>query len=201
MVSFIDKLKKGMGAEEDSDQSQEITENPTEEVEMPELIVEKPRKRRKLKKMEIKAASIDEEETPKEEEKEKITIQEENTDNEPVANEEDEDLFEAEGQLAVDIYQTEKDLIIQSAVAGVNSKGIDIALEKDVLTIKGCRRKPESEKGDYFSQECFWGPFSREIILPAEVDPDKVLAKMQDGILTIKIPKLLREKRRKIMVS
>jgi len=62
-------------------------------------------------------------------------------------------------------------------------------LEKDVLTIKGCRRRPEEEKGDYFSQECFWGPFSREIILPAEVDPDKVSAKMKDGILTIRIPK------------
>ncbi|MFA5355402.1 MAG: Hsp20/alpha crystallin family protein [Candidatus Paceibacterota bacterium] len=193
MVSFIDKLKK-MGMKE--------PEEKTAETEL--ILEEKPKKERKSKieKMEIKSIALDDEVVEEKKEKskeEKIKIQEENTVGEMPSQEEW--AGSEEGQLAVDIYQTETDLVIQSAVAGVNAQSIDISLEKDMLTIKGCRRKIESENGDYFSQECFWGPFSREIILPAEVDPEKVMAKMKDGILTIRIPKILREKKRKITVS
>ncbi len=105
-----------------------------------------------------------------------------------------------EGQLAIDVYQTENDLVIQSAIAGVKSDILDISMEKDVINIKGSRQRPFEENGDYFSQECFWGPFSREIILPADVDPNRAEATMKDGILTIRIPKILREKKRRIVV-
>lgn len=187
MVSFIDKLKK-MGLKET--EVSDLEEKP------------KKAKKEKVEKMEIKSIALDELQKPeKKEEKpreEKIKIFEENTiGGMPPQNEE---WPSEEGQLAVDIYQTERDLVIQSAVAGVNAQSIDISLEKDILTIKGCRRKTENEKGDYFSQECFWGPFSREIILPTEVDPEKVAAKMKDGILTIRIPKIIREKKRRITV-
>jgi HSP20 family protein len=107
---------------------------------------------------------------------------------------------EPEGQLAIDVYQTENDLVIQSAIAGVKPEILDISMEKDVINIKGSRQRPFEENGDYFSQECFWGPFSREIILPADVDPNRAEATMKDGILTIRIPKILREKKRKIVV-
>lgn len=105
-----------------------------------------------------------------------------------------------EGQLAIDMYQTETELIIQSAVAGVRPEDLDISMERDIIVIKGNRKKPFEEQGDYFVQECFWGPFSREIILPAEVDPTKAEAEMKNNILTIKIPKIIREKKRKIVV-
>ena len=108
---------------------------------------------------------------------------------------------EPEGQLAIDVYQTENDLVIQSAIAGVKPDTLDISMEKDMINIKGSRQKPFEENGDYFSQECFWGPFSREIILPADVDPNRAEATMKDGILTIRIPKILREKKRKIVVK
>ncbi|GAH21149.1 unnamed protein product, partial [marine sediment metagenome] len=55
--------------------------------------------------------------------------------------------------------------------------------------------------GNYFAQECYWGPFSREVILPVEVDPSRVEAAMKEGILTIRIPKILREKKRKISIK
>lgn len=106
----------------------------------------------------------------------------------------------SEGQLAIDVYQTENDLVIQSAIAGVKPEILDISMEKDVINIKGSRQRPFEENGDYFSQECFWGPFSREIILPADVDPNRAEATMKDGILTIRIPKILREKKRRIVV-
>lgn len=111
-------------------------------------------------------------------------------------------LFESEGQLAIDIYQTEKELVIQSAIAGIKLKDLDISIEKDKLTIKGKREKPiENEKINYFYQECYWGPFSREIILPVEIDPSRAEASFKEGILTIRMPKIEREKKKKIEVK
>ena len=70
------------------------------------------------------------------------------------------------------------------------------------MNIKGAREKPiEESSTNYFYQECYWGPFSREIILPCEVDPSRVEATMKEGILTIRIPKIEREKKRKILVK
>ena len=109
--------------------------------------------------------------------------------------------FEPEGELAIDVYQTETDLVIQSAIAGVRPEFLDISIERDIITIKGVREKPFEESGDYFTQECYWGPFSREVILPVEVDPDRAEATMREGILTIRIPKILREKKRIIKVK
>ena len=113
-----------------------------------------------------------------------------------------EKLFESEGQLAIDVYQTEKDLVIQSAIAGIKLKDLDISIEKDRLTIRGKREKPaESEKVNYFYQECYWGPFFREIFLPLEIDPKKSQATFKEGILTIRMPKIEREKMKKIEVK
>ena len=112
-----------------------------------------------------------------------------------------EEWFEPEGELAIDVYQTEGELIIQSAIAGVKPEDLDISMERDVIAIKGIRQNPFKEEGDYFTQECYWGPFSREIILPTEVDPERIEAVMKDGILTIRIPKIMREKLRKIRVK
>jgi len=111
--------------------------------------------------------------------------------------------FEPAGQLTIDVYQTEKDLVIQSAIAGIKPEDLDISIEKDILIIKGIREGQfeGEEKRDYFFQECYWGPFLREIILPVEVDSNQIEAKMKQGILTIKIPKLEKEKKRKIEVK
>lgn len=110
--------------------------------------------------------------------------------------------FEKEGQLAVDVYQTEEELIIQSAVAGIKLEELDISIEGDKLTIRGKREKPiEQGESNYFYQECYWGPFSREIILPVEVDPSRAKATFKEGILTIRMPKIEREKKRKIEVK
>ena len=145
----------------------------------------------KVEEPEIKEEKIEvsREEVPeKEEKKEEVEIKKEKW-------------FEPEGELAIDVYQTETDLVIQSAIAGVKPEFLDISMERDVVTIKGTREKPFEEEGDYFTQECYWGSFSREVILPVEVDPDKAEATMKEGILTIRIPKILREKKRRIKVK
>ena len=119
---------------------------------------------------------------------------------EKILIEQDENL-ETDGQLTVDIYQTGSDLIIQSAVAGVDLKDLDISIDKDLVLIKGKRNRPNKEKGDYFCKECYWGTFSRKIILPVEVNCDKIQAVLKKGILTIQIPKKTKEGKKRIIIQ
>jgi len=118
------------------------------------------------------------------------------------SSEEKRDWKISEGQLSADIYETETELIIQTAIAGVQAKELDISLENDVLIIKGERENPTKDsKKNYFSKECYFGPFSREVILPREIDPSRVKATMEEGILTIRMPKIEREKKKKIITE
>ncbi len=98
--------------------------------------------------------------------------------------------FVGEGQLAVDVYQTAKDIVVQSAVAGIDPKDLDIAINNDMLTIRGQRRRQALvAQDDYFCQECYWGEFSRSVALPQEILADKIKAVYKNGILTITLPK------------
>ncbi|HEB46809.1 MAG TPA: Hsp20/alpha crystallin family protein, partial [Candidatus Nealsonbacteria bacterium] len=107
-----------------------------------------------------------------------------------------------EGQLAIDVYQTDSYIVIQAPIAGIRKEDLDISIENDVVIIRGDRKKPsEAEEKKYFYQECYWGPFSREIILPDEGDPSRAEASMKEGILTLKIPRIQREKTRKIKIK
>ena len=110
--------------------------------------------------------------------------------------------FEPEGQLAIDVYQTDGEIVIQAAIAGIKPSDLDISIENDLVTIRGKREKTfEKIERNYFYQECYWGRFSREVILPAEVDASRTEASMKDGILTIRIPKIEREKKRKVFIK
>ncbi len=97
---------------------------------------------------------------------------------------------EAEGQLAIDVYQTAKKIIIKSTIAGAKPEDLKISLHHDLLTIKGTRTAGEEIKEeDYLYRECYWGSFSRSIILPAEVDNKRVEAELENGVLTITLYK------------
>ncbi len=107
-----------------------------------------------------------------------------------------------EGQLTVDVFQTDNDIVIQSTVAGVTSQDIDIAITNDMVTIKGKRESAGSVKtSNYYYQELYWGPFSRSIILPEEIDSDKASASMKNGILTVRLPKLAKSKIKKLTIA
>lgn len=107
-----------------------------------------------------------------------------------------------DGQLTVDVYQTEDDIVIQSTIAGVDQNSIDISVTNDMVVIKGKRLGPDNIKqSDYYYQELFWGPFSRSIILPEDIDSDKARASMKNGLLTIHLPKLSKLKTRKVRIS
>jgi len=111
---------------------------------------------------------------------------------------------ETEGQLAVDVFESNNTFFIQSTIAGVKAEDLEITIEDDMVTIKGKREKPErneKEKRNYFYQECYWGPFSRQIILPEEGDASQAEATLERGILTLKIPKLKKKQKKKISVK
>ncbi|MCK4859940.1 MAG: Hsp20/alpha crystallin family protein [Candidatus Omnitrophica bacterium] len=111
-------------------------------------------------------------------------------------------LPEEEGQLTLDVYQTENDIVIKSTIAGVKSEDLDISITNDMITIKGARRQGESvPQENYYYQELYWGPFSRSVILPVDVDTEKAKASMKNGILTIRLPKTEREKTKVIKVK
>ncbi len=132
----------------------------------------------------------------------KIAIEEQPSSQEPIEEFKVDDWFEPEGELAVDVYQTEKDVVIQSAIAGIRPDELNIAVENDVVTMRGVRKNPnEAEQKQYLHEECFWGPFSRQVFLPEEVDTKNVKAVMKDGVLTLRLPKLKREKTKKIKIE
>ncbi len=109
---------------------------------------------------------------------------------------------EFEGQLAVDVYQTKDTVVIKAPIAGVRPDDIDVAISEDVVTIRGDRKDEKAvEKEHYYVQECFWGSFSRSVILPTSTIADKAVASLKDGVLTIEIPKVVQNKVKKIKVS
>lgn len=109
---------------------------------------------------------------------------------------------EPEGQLTIDVYQTSSEIVIESAVAGVNPEDLDITITPDSVAIKGHRRREQRVKDeDYIYQECYWGRFARSVILPQEIDPESSHATFKNGILTVHLPKLNKKKTRKLKVK
>lgn len=100
------------------------------------------------------------------------------------------DIFDMGGELVVDVFETGSDFVVLAAIAGAQIKDLDISVEDEMMVIKGERQNPHDHPDKkYFYQECYWGAFSRKIILPENVDAEAAQAEMDKGILTIKIPK------------
>ena len=193
MTDFLEKLKKGMNIEELPEEKSSVVLAAAKT---------KPGKRKKTQKIEVSPVrDFENREKPK---KEHISneVKKEKTEKKKIEAGEEKKWFESEGQLTVDVYQTDKEIVIQSAIAGIEPENLDITIENDLVIIKGNRkRKFIEEKKNYFYQECYWGRFSREIILPAEVDNSRVKATIENGILTIKLPKIEKVKTKKITIK
>ncbi|MBU4351118.1 Hsp20/alpha crystallin family protein [Patescibacteria group bacterium] len=107
-----------------------------------------------------------------------------------------------DGQLAIDVYQSQEEIIIQSTIGGVKPSDLEITIENGIVNIKGSRQKTETVvEDDYFIKECYWGSFSRQLVLPSEVDSSRSEATLKDGVLTIRIPRVQREKITKLEIK
>lgn len=105
------------------------------------------------------------------------------------------------GQLAVDVYETKERLYVKGRVAGVNKSDLDVSISDNTLTIKGTLSSGvEDNVENYFLQECYWGEFSRSIVMPVPVKEDEIEAVLKDGVLTISFAKVKQDTVKKIQV-
>lgn len=108
---------------------------------------------------------------------------------------------EEDGQLAVDVFQSDNEIIIRAIVAGLRPEDVDVFTTRDSVTIRGKRDGRRTGRENYFCQELYWGPFSRTISLSGEIDPDSVDAVTKNGVLTIKLPLINKNRTQKIRVK
>ena len=104
--------------------------------------------------------------------------------------------------LAVDVYETDDEVILKTAVPGVKSEDIGVSITGDVLTIKGETKAEEKvEKANYIRQERCYGAFSRSLTLPSTVVADKATAEFENGVLILTLPKAEEVKPKTIKVK
>jgi HSP20 family protein len=91
---------------------------------------------------------------------------------------------------ALDMYETENDLVVKASLPGVKPEDIDVSVSGDLLTIKAeVKEEKEVKEENYFRRERRFGTFCRSVTLPIEVDIDKAKAEYENGVLTLTFPK------------
>ena len=106
------------------------------------------------------------------------------------------------GQLAVDVYETKEKLVVKARTAGVNKSDLDVSIADNTLSIRGTLSAGnEDDVLNYFVQECYWGEFSRSLVLPIAVKEDEVEASLKDGVLTITFTKVKQDTVKKIQIQ
>ena len=109
---------------------------------------------------------------------------------------------EEEGELTVDIYDDDDEIVIQAFIGGVKPEDMDVQVTDDLVTLRGKRARSQEVQDDkFFYHELYWGVFARSIVLPQEVISDEAEASMKNGLLTIKLPKRDRNKAQKLRVK
>ena len=103
---------------------------------------------------------------------------------------------------AVDIYETENELVLKADLPDVNEKDLDVRIESSILTIKGERKFEEKVKeANYLRVERTYGSFSRSFSLPSTVDNGSIKADYQNGVLTVQLPKRAESKPRQVKIN
>ena len=106
------------------------------------------------------------------------------------------------GQLAVDVYETDENLVVKARTAGVNKEDLDVSISDGILTISGTLSSgDDTDATNWHIQECYWGEFSRTLALPVPVKEDEVGAVLKDGVLTITFGKVKQEQAKKIAIQ
>ena len=109
---------------------------------------------------------------------------------------------EEDAELTVDVYQTPTDIIVQTMVAGVRPEDLELTIARDLITIKGKREESRTiDEENYFTKELYWGSFSRTISLPQEINPEEAEATEKHGLLTIKLPKIDKDRKTSVKVK
>ena len=103
---------------------------------------------------------------------------------------------------AVDIFESEGEIVVKAELPGMDRKDITLHLENNVLTLRGERRFEKETKDDnYHRIERSYGGFSRAFSIPATVDEEKISAEYKDGVLKIVLPKKEQAKPKQIRIA
>ena len=107
-----------------------------------------------------------------------------------------------EAELTVDVYQTPGELVVQTMVAGVRPEDLELTISRDMITIRGKREESRSiNEENFFTKELYWGAFSRTVLLPAEIDPEESEATEKHGLLTVRLPKIDKDRKTSVKVK
>lgn len=107
-----------------------------------------------------------------------------------------------EGELSLDVFQTPDDIIVRTMIPGVRKDDMDISISRDSITIKGSRKEDKIiSDQDYVVRELYWGTFSRTVQFPHEVDIEHAEATENQGMLTIKLPRIDKERQTKLRIK
>ncbi len=103
---------------------------------------------------------------------------------------------------AIDMYQTEKDVVVKASMPGIKAEDVDISVIGDMLSISGktCEEQEVREE-DYFRREMRCGTFSRSLQVPVAVNVDKAEAVFENGVLTLTMPKSEEAKPKRLSVK
>jgi len=133
---------------------------------------------------------------PKKASARRVQVKEKKSDNNWIEEENE------EAELAVDVYQTQTDIIIQTFVAGVRPEDLELSIARDMVTISGLREEHRNiDEENYFTKELYWGKFARTISLPQEIEPEEVEATERHGLLTVRLEKVDKDKKNTIKVK
>lgn len=103
---------------------------------------------------------------------------------------------------AVDIFETEDELVVKADVPDVDQKDIDVRVENNMLTVRGERKLEEkTEKENYLRVERTYGTFSRSFRLPNTVNNEAIMADYKNGVLTVTLPKRAESKPKQVKVN
>lgn len=131
-------------------------------------------------------------------------------DDERLQSSEEETAVDKIAQLDVDVYQTERMIVIYAQAAGADMNDVHVSIEgdADIVLIEGRRLRPEylvfpkkKPSGAFFTEECMWGEFYRRIILPESVEIEKAEAKIKNGVLILVLPLLKPEEKEKVKLK
>jgi HSP20 family protein len=103
---------------------------------------------------------------------------------------------------AVDIYETENELVIKADLPDINEKDLDVQVENNMLTIRGERKfEKKVNEDNYLRVERTYGSFSRSFSLPTTVNTESIHAEYKNGVLTVQLPKRAESKPRQVKVN
>ncbi|MCS7172003.1 MAG: Hsp20/alpha crystallin family protein [Armatimonadetes bacterium] len=103
---------------------------------------------------------------------------------------------------AVEVYETDTDVVVRAALPGVDPKSIDVQVDDRSVTVAAERREEKEERGrSYHRRELRYGRFERTLPLPTEVKPNEAKATYRDGVLEVRVPKAEAAQTRKVRVE